>query len=216
MCRALLAVFLLSMALAIDAQVPIEGPFQILEVAAGDTLVLATIGRVRLVGVSMDEQSAQGSLDVIRHLVENKRVWVQMLVSEKDSFGRMAVYLYLEQPDGNIVLAARIFRMANLEVVRSGWSDPFSDRLLPYEKLFFQAVRQAKQERLGIWANLDRSFTRPTVPPYRGPFDPRGPDRDCGDFATQAEAQAFFEAAKPGDRHKLDFDDNDIACENRP
>jgi micrococcal nuclease len=38
----------------------------------------------------------------------------------------------------------------------------------------------------------------------------------CTDFPTQAEAQAFFEAAKPGDRHKLDFDDNDIACENRP
>lgn len=43
---------------------------------------------------------------------------------------------------------------------------------------------------------------------------PAGGDRDCPDFATQAEAQAFFEAAGPGDPHRLDADNDGIACEN--
>ena len=45
-------------------------------------------------------------------------------------------------------------------------------------------------------------------------YDPRGPDRDCGDFDTQAEAQAFFEAAggPDKDRHRLDGDRDGVAC----
>ena len=48
------------------------------------------------------------------------------------------------------------------------------------------------------------------------PYDPFGPDRDCGDFSTQAEAQAFYEAAggPESDPHRLDADDNGVACES--
>jgi Excalibur calcium-binding domain len=42
------------------------------------------------------------------------------------------------------------------------------------------------------------------------------PDRDCADFATQAEAQAFFRAQGPGDRHRLDEDGDGRACELNP
>ena len=41
-------------------------------------------------------------------------------------------------------------------------------------------------------------------------------DMDCGDFATQAEAQAFFVAAGPGDPHLLDGDGDGIVCETPP
>lgn len=43
-------------------------------------------------------------------------------------------------------------------------------------------------------------------------------DRDCADFATQAEAQAFFLAAggPARDPHRLDGDDDGIACERLP
>ncbi|TGN65805.1 hypothetical protein EXE59_18975 [Nocardioides eburneiflavus] len=41
-------------------------------------------------------------------------------------------------------------------------------------------------------------------------------DRDCGDFATQAAAQTFFNNAGPGDPHRLDADGNGIACESNP
>nr|WP_212508751.1 thermonuclease family protein [Litoribacterium kuwaitense] len=48
------------------------------------------------------------------------------------------------------------------------------------------------------------------------PYDPFGPDRDCNDFSTQAEAQRFFEAAggPEEDPHRLDGDNNGIVCES--
>ena len=49
-------------------------------------------------------------------------------------------------------------------------------------------------------------------------YDPDGPDRNCSDFDTWAEAQAFYEAAggPETDRHGLDRDRNGIACESLP
>lgn len=50
-------------------------------------------------------------------------------------------------------------------------------------------------------------------PPLR--YDPFGPDRDCADFSSQAEAQAFYEAAggPEKDPHRLDRDRDGLACE---
>lgn len=49
-----------------------------------------------------------------------------------------------------------------------------------------------------------------------GPYDPDGPDRDCGDFNSQREAQAFFRAAGGPERdpHRLDGDNDGVACES--
>jgi hypothetical protein len=41
-------------------------------------------------------------------------------------------------------------------------------------------------------------------------------DRDCSNFSTQPEAQAFFESAGPGDPHDLDRDDDGMACDSLP
>ncbi len=38
-------------------------------------------------------------------------------------------------------------------------------------------------------------------------------DRDCSDFRTWREAQDFYERAGPGDPHRLDADNDGIACE---
>ena len=49
-------------------------------------------------------------------------------------------------------------------------------------------------------------------------YDPDGPDRDCGDFDTWDEAQAFFIAAggPDKDRHRLDGDGDGEACASLP
>ncbi len=43
-----------------------------------------------------------------------------------------------------------------------------------------------------------------------------GVDRNCTDFKTWQEAQAFFQSAGPGDPHGLDKDGDGIACESLP
>ena len=55
--------------------------------------------------------------------------------------------------------------------------------------------------------------------PSGQPCDCTGPDLDCGDFATQAEAQACFEYCMRlgyGDVFKLDRDKDGKACESLP
>jgi competence protein ComEC len=62
----------------------------------------------------------------------------------------------------------------------------------------------------------------PTVAPIPGDlvsgYDPFGRDRNCSAFDTQAEAQAFFHAAGGPERdpHRLDGDNDGIACESLP
>ncbi len=46
-------------------------------------------------------------------------------------------------------------------------------------------------------------------------FSSHSGDRDCGDFATQPEAQAHMNA-HPGDPDGLDGDNDGIACESLP
>lgn len=55
-----------------------------------------------------------------------------------------------------------------------------------------------------------------TVACGSGGYDPDGPDRDCGDFDTQKDAQEFYEAAggPETDRHRLDSDRDGVACES--
>jgi hypothetical protein len=47
-------------------------------------------------------------------------------------------------------------------------------------------------------------------------YDPNGPIRNCSDFPRQQDAQYFFEAAGPGDPHRLDGNNNGVACEHLP
>ena len=55
----------------------------------------------------------------------------------------------------------------------------------------------------------------PTTPSLVLRYDPAGDDRDCDDFSTWQEAQAFFLATQ-NDSHGLDPDNDGIACENLP
>ncbi len=49
-------------------------------------------------------------------------------------------------------------------------------------------------------------------------YDPDGPDRNCSDFDTWEDAQAFYEAGggPETDRHRLDHDGDGVACESLP
>lgn len=69
----------------------------------------------------------------------------------------------------------------------------------------------AKDDKETTAANPPASkSTSPTETKLK--YDPHGQDRDCKDFSSPEEAQAFFEAAGPGDPHRLDRDKDGIAC----
>jgi len=56
-------------------------------------------------------------------------------------------------------------------------------------------------------------------PPPSAPCNCNGPDLNCSDFATHAEAQACYDYCKSqgyGDVFRLDGDNDGIACESLP
>ncbi len=57
---------------------------------------------------------------------------------------------------------------------------------------------------------------QPQPEPEPEPQPGQSDDYNCSDFSTQAEAQRFFEAEGPGDPHRLDGDNDGIACESLP
>jgi endonuclease YncB( thermonuclease family) len=125
---------------------------------------------------------------------------------DRDRYGRLIAVCYLDSTDLNAWL------------VRNGWAMAYQR----YSRDYVPEQRRAEADEAGIWRG---EF----VPPWdwrrgerlggqasRNPSSLTGGDRDCGDFATQAEAQAFYQQAGPGDPHRLDGDGDARACESLP
>ena len=72
--------------------------------------------------------------------------------------------------------------------------------------------RQVRNADRGLWSQAN------LISPWEWRDRTSGPgeaeDKDCSDFSTQPEAQAFFERNQPGDPHGLDGDG--VACEGLP
>jgi len=72
--------------------------------------------------------------------------------------------------------------------------------------------RTGPKIRLGRPASGGLLFLRPDLRAGSSHAAPAG-DRDCSDFATWEEAQAFFEQAGPGDPRRLGGDGDGVPCE---
>lgn len=174
----------------------------------GDTIELRTSTgtalTVRLHGVDAPE-SAQSygatATRAARSYVYEKRVRVE--VRDTDRYGRTVGVVEI----ANGSLGALL--------VRDGLAWHY-DRYAPQATELARLERQARNAGRGLWAQAS------PVPPWTwrdrtsGPSEPSVKDRDCSDFATQPQAQAFFERHGPGDPHRLDGDNDGEACESLP
>lgn len=201
----------------------IAGPTQIIRFVDGDTVRLIVNGaeeNVRLIGIdtpetvhpTLGEQPfGREASAFTRSLLTGRELWVEFDVQERDHYGRPLVYLYFPASDGDWLIDGLHFRQANLEIIRHGWADistiPPNVR---YADLYLSASREARDEARGIWAIAQaQTGIAASLEPVTTTAD-----RDCNDFRTQAEAQRFFDAAGPGDPHRLDGDRDAIACES--
>lgn len=191
----------------------------VVRVIDGDTLEVALASgsteRVRLIGIDTPE-TVHPTLGVqlfgpeasafTREQLQGKAVLLETDVEERDRYGRLLAYVYL--PDGTLfngVLADRgLARLATY---------PPNVR---YVAVWQAITRAAAELGVGLWGSEDQGDAAGSTPSLR--YDPFGPDRDCSDFATQREAQAFFEAAGGPERdpYRLDSDGDGIACESLP
>ncbi|WP_428721041.1 thermonuclease family protein [Thermus sp.] len=152
-------------ALALAPEGKLQGPVAVLKVVDGDTVELAGLGPVRLIGVDAPESTynrrTSGPEEVkmgleakafLARLLQGKRVWVELDLQERDRYRRVLAYLYLEDPQGDWIHGGRRFLQVNLELVRAGWAEPYT---LPpnvrYASLYLQAAREARARGLGMW-----------------------------------------------------------------
>jgi micrococcal nuclease len=85
------------------------------------------------------------------------------------------------------------------------YDQPF-ERLAAYRK----AANSAGEADRGLSGSCSASEPKPAPEPAPAPAPSSGPDKDCSDFATQAEAQEYL---LPGDPHGLDGDGDGVACD---
>jgi hypothetical protein len=95
-------------------------------------------------------------------------------------------------------------------------SQPLSDWTGPVfvDLSSFQQAAGGTQPSSGGTSEPTPTATPPASSPSPTQYLP-GDAYDCSDFATQAEAQAYFDAV-PGDPSHLDENGNGIACETSP
>jgi micrococcal nuclease len=207
-------------------------PAEVVSVVDGDTIHMSMGDQeasLRYIGVDSPEDpdpSAWLGAEATaknRLLVDGKRVLLFKDSSETDAFDRLLRYVVLE--DGTFV---------NLEMVSAGLA-----QARPYppdtacQALFAEAEDRARQSALGLWsatpvpvAAAPETAAPASAPPAATPVSVpqstcncRGPDLDCSDFSSQAQAQACFAACKSqglGDIFRLDGDHDGRVCERLP
>jgi endonuclease YncB( thermonuclease family) len=203
----------------------------VVSVADGDTIDVrradGSTVTVRLHGVDCPEKNqpyGQKATAFTRRLVDGDRVTVR--VGDMDRYGRYIGAVRLS--DG---------RSLNEELVAAGMAWWYR-RYAPDNTRLRSLEQQAREAERGLWSRESpippwdwRRGERDAkeIPDRETPasgtdgdeglrYDPHGPDRDCGDFRTQEEAQRFFEAAGGPERdpHRLDADGDGEACEGLP
>lgn len=117
----------------------------------GDTVVLAQLGTVRLIGVDTPETVdprkpvqyfGREAAEFLRTLLYGQLVRVEYERSLRDRFQRMLAYVYL--PDGTFV---------NLEIVLQGYGHAYLKYPFRHAEQFRAAERRAREARSGLWAN---------------------------------------------------------------
>ena len=104
----------------------------------------------------------------------------------------------------------------NAALVEQGYARVYTEGSSSREQKYLELKEQAQAGNVGLWACAGPATAAPSDGGLR--YDQQGPDRDCGDFSTWQEAQAFYEAAggPASDPHCLDGDKDGIPCESLP
>ncbi|MFN2445766.1 MAG: thermonuclease family protein [Vicinamibacterales bacterium] len=139
----LLSIVLLSVASDVLAQ-------RVRQVFDGDTISVAGIGVVRLLGVDAPEKTGgyreaerlgdQASA-FMRTLLAGQIVHLEYDGERKDRYNRTLAYVFL--PDG---------RLANEAIVRAGFAEVYRRFEFRRKNAFLAAEREARAARRGLWA----------------------------------------------------------------
>lgn len=140
-------------ALVVVALAVLTGPAsaqRVRQVFDGDTISVANVGVVRLIGVDAPETHGSyrasepfgdAAAAFLRALLIGKDVRLEYDGPRVDPYKRTLAYVFLA--DG---------RLANLEVIRAGWAEVYRRFAFVRKPDFLTAERDARAARRGMWA----------------------------------------------------------------
>lgn len=208
------------------APTPTEHEVTFVRAVDGDTLVAKVDGKeeyIRLLLVDTPETKhpdkgvqpfGPEASDLMKKTFSpSDSIKIEYGTEKRDKYDRLLAYVYTK--DG------AMFNKVLLKkgVARVAYVYPPNDK---YVEEFRKIESTAKSKEIGIWSIdgyvTEKGFNAKAVPAKvkRPSSNTTGPDRDCKDFSSQEEAQAFYEAAggPAKDPHRLDGDGNGLVCES--
>ena len=157
---------------------------RVVKVIDGDTFEIETGEHVRLIGVDTPEsrnnqkarrdsarthkdiqtiiQMGLKAKEILRGLIENKQVSLEFDVGQKDKYGRLLAYVYMDAAEGNVsshavVLGDRVF--INATLVKLGYASPMTiPPNVKYAREFKSLFEEARVEKNGLWEGNQLAF----------------------------------------------------------
>ena len=141
---------------------------QVLRVIDGDTILISSGETLRYIGINTPETVdprkpvepfGKEAAEFNKKLVEKQKVRLEFDVQERDKYGRLLAYVYLE--DGTLV---------NAELVKHGYARVATyPPNVKYQDLFLKLEREAKENNRGLWnegqhSPPDKSEPKPDEP----------------------------------------------------
>ncbi|MFB9808060.1 thermonuclease family protein [Haladaptatus pallidirubidus] len=157
----------------------------------------------------MGERASQFAADELDG--KTVRIETDPEADRRGSFGRLLVYIYVDGEN------------FNRQLLTDGYARLY-DSSFSKRSDFETAEANAQQKEVGLW-DFDESTSTPEPTPTatemtEAPSDgvdipplPSDGDYDCSHFETHEQAQAVLEQ-DPSDPHRLDADDDGVACES--
>ena len=147
----LIFIFLISGCATGSAVKYLDGPFFVTKVVDGDTLDLNNNERIRMSGINTPETGEcyyQEAKDKLTDLVLHKEVYTEKDRSDKDKYGRILRYVYLNETELVFVNGA---------LVEGGFArvyDKYKSDTKRYNELK-KIESGAKENKLGVWSCVD-------------------------------------------------------------
>ena len=134
----------------------LQGPTRAERVIDGDTIVIEGDERLRIIGVDapeVGEAYAETATNLTTELVGGRDLYVEFDVQERDSFGRLLAYVYVEDSAGAWEASdGRRFRQLSHELALAGLATAMTvPPNVTYAEVFVETAATARDRGLGVW-----------------------------------------------------------------
>jgi micrococcal nuclease len=138
----------------------LQGPLAVERIIDGDTFVLEGGERVRLIGVDAPEvgyPDAYRSSALLALLIRGRDVFLEFDLAERDRFGRLLAYVYLDDEEGHWVSDDGMrLRQVNHELALAGLAAIMTvPPNVAYVEVYLDATREARAAKRGFWREWD-------------------------------------------------------------